>query len=106
MGTRLGAFEASERRVGPLSLLRRDQQRTTSAVLLIIPSKSAWQPGSSFDGMISASTARSIATTNGLAAYEARDRDDHDPRWTLMHDLDLPRGEERELVVDRDRVYE
>ena len=23
-----------------------------------------------------------------------------------MHDLDLPRGEERELVVDRDRVYE
>jgi hypothetical protein len=24
----------------------------------------------------------------------------------LIHDLDLPRGEERELVVDRDRVYE
>lgn len=23
-----------------------------------------------------------------------------------MHDLDLPRGEERKLVVDRDRVYE
>ena len=23
-----------------------------------------------------------------------------------MHDLDLPRGEERELVVDRDRAYE
>jgi hypothetical protein len=23
-----------------------------------------------------------------------------------MRDLDLPRGEERELVVDRDRVYE
>jgi hypothetical protein len=38
--------------------------------------------------------------------YDARDRDDHDPRATLMHDLDLPRGEERELVVDRDRVYE
>jgi hypothetical protein len=29
-----------------------------------------------------------------------------DPRDALMHDLDLPRGEERELVVDRDRVYE
>jgi hypothetical protein len=37
--------------------------------------------------------------------YEER-RDDHDPRDGLMHDLDLPRGEERELVVDRDRVYE
>lgn len=38
--------------------------------------------------------------------YGERDRDDHDPRDSLMHDLDLPRGEERELVVDRDRVYE
>ena len=38
--------------------------------------------------------------------YDQRDRDDHDPRDGLMHDLDLPRGEERELVVDRDRVYE
>ena len=38
--------------------------------------------------------------------YDERDRADHDPRDTLMHDLDLPRGEERELVVDRDRVYE
>jgi len=38
--------------------------------------------------------------------YDERDRDDHDPRDALMHDLDLPRGEERELVVDRDRVYE
>lgn len=38
--------------------------------------------------------------------YDERDRDDRDPRDTLMHDLDLPRGEERELVVDRDRVYE
>jgi hypothetical protein len=37
---------------------------------------------------------------------EHRDRDDHGPRDGLMHDLDLPRGEERELVVDRDRVYE
>jgi hypothetical protein len=38
--------------------------------------------------------------------YDERDRDDHDPRDALLHDLDLPLGEERELVVDRDRVYE
>src|SRR5215208_3011020 len=38
--------------------------------------------------------------------YDPRDRDDHDPRDGLMRDLDLPRGDERELVVDRDRVYE
>jgi hypothetical protein len=38
--------------------------------------------------------------------YDSRDRDDLDPRDGLMRDLDLPRGEERELVVDRDRVYE
>ena len=38
--------------------------------------------------------------------YDQRDRDDPDPRDGLMHDLDLPRGEERELVVDRDRAYE
>ncbi|HEX6599261.1 MAG TPA: hypothetical protein VF034_08045, partial [Gemmatimonadaceae bacterium] len=38
--------------------------------------------------------------------YGERDRDDHDPRDSLMEDLDLPRGDERELVVDRDRVYE
>ena len=37
--------------------------------------------------------------------YDERDRDD-DPREGLMRDLDLPRGEERELVVHRDRVYE
>jgi len=37
--------------------------------------------------------------------YDERDRDD-DPREGLMRDLDLPRGEERELVVCRDRVYE
>jgi hypothetical protein len=36
--------------------------------------------------------------------YGERDRDDHDPHDALMDDL--PRGEERELVVDRDRVYE
>jgi hypothetical protein len=38
--------------------------------------------------------------------YDTRDRDDQDPRDDLMRDLDLPRGDERELVVDRDRVYE
>jgi hypothetical protein len=38
--------------------------------------------------------------------YDERNRDDHDPRGGLMRDLDLPRGDERELVVDRDRVYE
>jgi hypothetical protein len=37
--------------------------------------------------------------------YDDRDRDD-DPREGLMRDLDLPRGEERELVAVRDRVYE
>ena len=38
--------------------------------------------------------------------YDTRDRDGQDPRDGLMRDLDLPRGAERELVVDRDRVYE
>jgi hypothetical protein len=38
--------------------------------------------------------------------YDPRDRDEHDPREGVMRDLDLPRGGERELVVDRDRVYE
>jgi len=38
--------------------------------------------------------------------YDAHDRDDRDPRDRLMRDLDLPRSDERELVVDRDRVYE
>jgi hypothetical protein len=37
--------------------------------------------------------------------YDDRDRDD-DPREGLMRDLDLPRGEERELVAVGDRVYE
>jgi hypothetical protein len=37
--------------------------------------------------------------------YDEHDRDDHDPRDGLSRDLDLPRGRERELVVDRDRVY-
>jgi hypothetical protein len=38
--------------------------------------------------------------------YDDRDRADHDPRDALMHDLDLPRGEARELVIDRERTYE
>jgi len=38
--------------------------------------------------------------------YDTRDCDDQDPRDGLMRDLDLPRGDDRELVVDRDRVYE
>jgi hypothetical protein len=38
--------------------------------------------------------------------YDTRNRDDQAPRDGLMRDLDLPRGDERELVVDRDRVYE
>lgn len=38
--------------------------------------------------------------------YDPRDRDDQDPRDGLMRDLDLPRGHEQELVVERDRVYE
>jgi hypothetical protein len=41
-----------------------------------------------------------------VRVYDERDRDDQDPRDGLMRDLDLPRGEERELVVDRDRAYQ
>ena len=36
---------------------------------------------------------------------DSRERGD-DPRDALLNDLDLPRGFERELVLDRDRVYE
>jgi hypothetical protein len=36
---------------------------------------------------------------------DSRERAD-DPRDALLNDLDLPRGLERELVLDRDRVYE
>jgi hypothetical protein len=35
--------------------------------------------------------------------YDERARVEHDARDGLMHDFDLPRGEARELVVDRDR---
>ncbi len=38
--------------------------------------------------------------------YDERDRADHDPRDGLMRDLDLPRGEAREVVIDRDHMYE
>jgi hypothetical protein len=37
--------------------------------------------------------------------YDGRELDD-DPREGLMRDLDLPRGDERELVVVRDRIHE
>jgi hypothetical protein len=37
--------------------------------------------------------------------YDERDRDD-DQREGLMHDLDLPRGEERDLVGVCYRVYD
>jgi hypothetical protein len=36
---------------------------------------------------------------------DSRERGD-DPRDALLNDLDLPRGLERELVLDRDHVYE
>lgn len=38
--------------------------------------------------------------------HQDRDRDDRDLRDSLMRDLDLPRGDERELVMDRDRVFD
>ncbi|SRR5712691_3727995 len=45
-------------------------------------------------------------------ADDIRDRDrdvperDHDPRTAFLHDLELPRGPEREVVVDGDHRYE
>jgi hypothetical protein len=38
--------------------------------------------------------------------YDERDRADHAPRDGLMQDLDLPRGDARELVIDSDYMYE
>ena len=32
--------------------------------------------------------------------YDGRDRDDHDPRDALRHDLDLPRGEECDRMIN------
>jgi hypothetical protein len=52
--------------------------------------------------------ARDRDASDGLdrAIYrDSRERGD-DPRDALLSDLDLPRGLERELVLDRDRVYE
>ena len=57
------------------------------------------------DGVIRAIDARD-RDDQWRRVYDERDRDEHDPRDGLMRDLDLPRGDERELVVDRDRVYE
>jgi DNA-binding MarR family transcriptional regulator len=66
----------------------------------------------------------SAAVRDGMTDDDVRDRDDDwrearereprdrehdigdlDPRDVFMHDLDLPRGPERELVRDRDRDY-
>ena len=48
----------------------------------------------------------SLERDDGRArVYDESDRTGHDPRDGLMRDLDLPRGDARELVVDRDRVY-
>jgi hypothetical protein len=38
--------------------------------------------------------------------YDLRDRTEHDLRDGLMRNLDLPRADARELVIDRDHVYE
>lgn len=46
-----------------------------------------------------ARVATSACATNGTGTTTIR-------VMGLMRDLDLPRGEERELVVDRNRVYE
>jgi hypothetical protein len=44
--------------------------------------------------------------TGRARVYGERSRIDDDQHHGLMHDLDLPHGDARELVVDRDRVYE
>jgi hypothetical protein len=54
------------------------------------------------------SDARDRDSTDGLDREiyrDTRERGD-DPRDALLNDLDLPRGLERDLVLDRDRVYE
>jgi hypothetical protein len=58
------------------------------------------------DGVIHAITTRGITATNGRRACTTRGTGmENDPREALMRELDLPRGDERELVVDRDQVY-
>ena len=58
------------------------------------------------DGVIRANPATGIATTNARACTTSATATITIRATRLMHDLDLPRGDERELVVDRDRVYE
>ena len=59
-----------------------------------------------------ASTTRDGTTTRAIATRTARERDrdrdrDRDPRDPFVEGLDLPRGLEREIVLDdRDRTYE
>ena len=57
------------------------------------------------DGVIHANTTSGIRD-EWPRVYDARDRIETTRGTALMRDLDLPRGDERELVVDRDRVYE
>ena len=56
--------------------------------------------------MIHANTAQRESADGPARVYDERDRDDLDPRNSLMRNLDLPHGEERELVVEREHVYE
>ena len=42
----------------------------------------------------------------GRAGRDSEDGREHDPRDAFTQHLYLPRGAERELVVDRERVYE
>jgi hypothetical protein len=52
------------------------------------------------------SVSHKVSRTTKPARSCGRQRGDDDPRDSLMRDVDLPRGDERGLVVDRDRVYE
>ena len=60
----------------------------------------------SFDPRWSDSRERDAPNERDRDIYrDSRERGD-DPRDALLNDLDLPRGLERELVLDRDRAYE
>ena len=60
----------------------------------------------SFDPRWSDSRERDAHDERDRETYrDSRERGD-DPRDALLNDLDLPRGLERELVLDRDHVYE
>jgi|SRR6266850_2923941 len=52
------------------------------------------------------SVSHKVWRTTKRARSRERQGGDDDPRDSLMRDVDLPRGDERGLVVDRDRVYE